>query len=261
MLSTPRRPARFASALCIVTTRLSALLLACGLASAAARSGDEPRPGNVPGVTTLVTVQEDGSLLYRPYSIEGDTLPDFSHCGYAAGESAPPDAPVRETLTPEPGEGDDFARIQAAIDRVARHEPDARGIRGAVLLKRGVYRCSDSLRIETGGIVLRGAGDGEEGTVIRATARKQEPLVIIGARGTLTEDTRRSVEISDAYVPVGARSLPAVFPSRKPTGSPSARRCTSSVAETAPGSARSAWMRSSRARRIPPTRGNGSRLT
>jgi hypothetical protein len=186
---------------------LLALTLAVGSGASLTAQAAEPKPSNKAGKTSLVTQAENGALLYQPYSKEGDILPDFSNCGYAGGEMPLPDAPVRETLKPEPGDGDDHARIQAALDRVAKLEPDASGIRGAVLLTRGVYRCSDSLRMNASGVVLRGEGDGENDTVIRATARKQQPLVVIGDNGRPDEMSEKSVDIVDDYAPVGARSF------------------------------------------------------
>ena len=113
---------------------------------------------------------------------------------------------MRETLAPDSASGDDTARIQAALDRVGKLPPDTAGLRGAVLLRRGAYRCAGTLRLNASGVVLRGEGEGEEGTVITATARKQQPLVQIG--GTPPRDEARTArEISDPYVPVGARSF------------------------------------------------------
>jgi hypothetical protein len=181
--------------------------------------------------TILVTPKPDGSLAYAPYTDRGDTIPDFSHCGYQGGGVPIPDAPVRETLEPLPPasgpKADDTARIQAAIDRVSALPPQPGGLRGAVLLKRGVYHCSGILRINASGVVLRGEGPSEKGTLIIATARKQQPLVRIGgfaenraqplddwktAPSTIGKNARitttgPAIEVADAYVPVGARTL------------------------------------------------------
>jgi hypothetical protein len=187
--------------------RTAALALMVGSGSALMAQAASAVPSTTPGKTSLVTQSANGALLYNPYNTRGDTLPDFSRCGYAGGDRPLPDAPVRETLSPQPGESDDHGRIQAALDRVATLEPDAQGIRGAVLLTRGVYRCSESLRMTVSGIVLRGEGDGENGTVIHTTTRKQEPLIIIGTTGSQKELTTQSVEILDEYVPVGAHTF------------------------------------------------------
>ncbi len=182
-------------------------LLALTLAFAPPALAAEPAPGRQRGQTVLVAPAADGQLRYQPYSDRGDVLPDFSHCGYGGGGVPLPDAAVRETLQPEPEGGDDTSRIQAALDRVAQLPLGGDGLRGAVLLRRGLYRCGSPLRLTASGLVLRGESDGEDGTVLLATARKQQPLVQIGGASGPREDARSRQEISDACVPVGARTF------------------------------------------------------
>lgn len=162
------------------------------------------RPGAEPGRTVLVGLEPGGRLRYPAYSAGGDTLPDFSHCGFGGGGVALPVAPVRERLTPQPG-GDDAPRIQAALDRVGALPPGEDGLRGAVLLSRGEYRCEQPLRIEASGVVLRGEGEGTEGTVVVASYRQQLPLIRVGGKSGPRELGGRQRTIADAYVPVGAR--------------------------------------------------------
>src|SRR2546423_812276 len=73
-------------------------------------------------------------------------IPDFSHCGYMGGGVPIPDAPVR-VVVPR-AEGDNTARIQAAIDDLAALSPDDRGIRGAVLLQKGRYDVNGGLGVD-----------------------------------------------------------------------------------------------------------------
>jgi len=116
----------------------------------------------------LVYPGKNGRLVYLPDE-SGNTVPDFSICGYMGGGVRLPDVPVRVEITG--GAGDARERIQAAIEKVSKITPDKRGFRGAVLLKKGVHRIDGTLRITTGGIVLRGEGPGEKGTVLVATQR------------------------------------------------------------------------------------------
>ena len=67
----------------------------------------------------------------------GNVIPDFSMAGYRNGGIALPTAPVMETLNPAGANTDDAARIQAAIDRVAKLPKAGRDeLRGAVLLTK-----------------------------------------------------------------------------------------------------------------------------
>lgn len=153
---------------------------------------------------TWVNLAADGRLLYSRDAL-GNRVPDFGDCGYEAGRTAIPEAPVKVTL--DPADGDDCARIQAAIDQVAAMPMDASGIRGAVLLTAGEYRLSSTLKLHASGVVLRGAGASDTGTRLRATDPRQYTLVQIGgggSRSTLSNTTRN---ITDKYVPVGSRSF------------------------------------------------------
>src|SRR5581483_5698849 len=82
----------------------------------------------------------------------------------------------------------------------------------------GKYAIADSIKISTGGIVLRGEGQDENGTVLWATGIKQRSLIIIGGGGKSrfksdedAEDKpgekQSGREITDDYVPVGAHSF------------------------------------------------------
>jgi hypothetical protein len=162
--------------------------------------------GAAPATSTWVSVAGDGKLAYRT-DAQGNAIPDFSRAGYGGGGVRFPEVPVVVTLSPEPA-GDDGGRIQAAIDEVGLRAPDARGLRGAVLLKRGTYRIEGVLAIRASGVVLRGEGAGENGTVIIATGKKQRTLIEVGAARASrreTEDTRQ--RIMDAYVPWSAKSF------------------------------------------------------
>src|SRR5215216_443439 len=76
-----------------------------------------------------------GKLSYKTLE-KGDRIMDFSYAGYMGGGVSIPSVPVRITLSPAAGDNTDA--IQHAIDEVSKMEP-VNGIRGAVLLKPGIY--------------------------------------------------------------------------------------------------------------------------
>ncbi|MDI1335345.1 MAG: hypothetical protein PSU94_04095 [Lacunisphaera sp.] len=154
----------------------------------------------------LAAVGPDGRLHYTAYTAQGDMLPDFSHCGYGGGGVPLPVAAVRVTLEPHAGDSDDAPRMQKAIDEVSALPLGTDGLRGAVLLQRGTYRCGTTLHIRASGVVLRGEGDGERGTSLIAAYAKPEPLIQVGGKAG-PKAHAKSIEVTDAYVPVGANSL------------------------------------------------------
>lgn len=151
----------------------------------------------------VISLGKDGKLACRT-DPQGNRVPDFSYAGYMGGGVAVPDAPARVVVPPL--DGDATPRIQAAIEYVATLTPDAKGIRGAIQLPRGRFRIAGQIHIRTSGIVLRGEGDGPDGTVLIAAGQDRRTLVQISGRNdSKTEGTPR--KITDAYVPVGASTV------------------------------------------------------
>ena len=170
-----------------------------------------------------VLLGEDSKLVYAPDE-RGNRIPDFSRAGYMGGGVKIPEVPVKLTLEPRPGmvrelaeydpehpeaagEGDGTERIQKAIDKVSAMPLDENGFRGAVLLKRGLYRVAESLRIEASGVVLRGEGQAKDGTVLFLTSNEKVPLILPRGSRKLTEVPGSRREIADAYVPWGVTSF------------------------------------------------------
>ncbi|WP_313103623.1 DUF6298 domain-containing protein [Brevundimonas sp.] len=128
---------------------------------------------------------------------------DFSHTGYRGGGVAAPVMPV--LIWVEPGEGDDTDRILAALDRAAKAKPDAEGRRGTVLLAAGEYQVQGQIRLEVGGVVLRGAGP--QATTIVATGVDRRALITVGARsGTADASTGVKHQVM-GQTPVGTVRL------------------------------------------------------
>ena len=160
----------------------------------------------------------DGRLVYVPDE-QGNTIPDFSHAGYGGGGVPIPTVAIKETIWPVAG--DNTANVQAAIDRVSALPLDQSGFRGAVLLKMGYYPMATPITISASGVVLRGEGMGDTGTILigtgnpranagegRGRGRSLPTLVkIAGAAGWVTKDETLQT-VSDDYVPVGARKIP-----------------------------------------------------
>ena len=130
----------------------------------------------------------------------GNRVPDFSSCGYAGGDKQIPDAPVRVVVAPV--KGDETTRIQKAIDYVASLPADTNGIRGAVLLLKGRHEVSGGLVIVNSGVVLRGQGAGEDGTMLVATGLDRRTLIRILGRNDYS--MRANFKIADDCLPVGA---------------------------------------------------------
>ena len=175
-------------------------------------SGEPPECDEIHGEgAPLAMPNACGTLTYGLYAAEGQTdavhrLPDFSHAGYRGGGVALP--AVADVQTVAPGSGDDRAAIQAAIDAVSARTPDADGHRGAVRIRAGTYRLDDSLEIKASGVVLRGDGQGPDGTILTATRPEQHSLIIVRGLGSgFSPDTATRTGIQDARVPVGATEL------------------------------------------------------
>jgi hypothetical protein len=171
---------------------------------------------DITATTSLVYPGTDGKLVYIADSL-GNKIPDFSNAGYKGGGVPIPYVAIKETVWPVPGNNSD--NIQAAIDRVSSLPLNASGYRGAVLLKMGYYKLEKPLYIKASGVVLRGEGMGDIGTILygilpapdpNATGRQRfarPDFINIGAeKGTESlEDSKQS--ITDDYVPFGAVSF------------------------------------------------------
>lgn len=154
---------------------------------------------------------DQGELTYVPFAMSGqsnevNTIPDFSYAGYmGGGVSLPTNISVEATVTP--ADGDDAQRIQAAIDLVAALEPDQYGFRGVVLIKAGHYSLKNSLLVRASGVVLRGEGQGLNGTVLHSNPRVAHSVISILGSGDITKDTQSEQAIVSDYVPVGSYSF------------------------------------------------------
>lgn len=151
--------------------------------------------------SSLVYPGSNGKLVYEKYANWGeDTLvniiPDFSFAGYMkGGVPLPLDIPVKITLDPT-GMEDDRVMIQDAIDEVSALMPDENGFRGAVLLKKGLYKINGSLNINTSGVLLKGEGQlsvEDGGTELVATANYQHSFINI--TGMVEQDTSLIIDI------------------------------------------------------------------
>ena len=158
----------------------------------------------------LVAVTECGTLSYGLYAAEDDAaslhrLPDFSWAGYRGGGVGLPQAEAVQTLSA--ASGDNQAAIQDAIDTVSKRTPDAEGLRGAVVLEAGRYEVSGTLTIAASGVVLRGAGQGEDGTVLVATQAEQHDFIVVQGSGSGLGEVSDSRVAITGDVPVGSTTI------------------------------------------------------
>lgn len=197
-------------------SRRKMLQMTMALAPAALVAGEEPeaKPELRPTVSRVYP-GEDGRLVYTT-DADGNNIPDCSHAGYGGGGVPIPSVAVKETVWPVAG--DNTANVQAAIDKVSALAPDHTGFSGAVLLKMGYYKMATPVTIQASGVVLRGEGEGDTGTILigtgnpRANApagpgRGQPTLIrIAGSAGWVTADETKQA-VTDDYVPVGSRVI------------------------------------------------------
>lgn len=148
-----------------------------------------------------VSYDGNGKLSYQKLP-SGDQIMDFSHAGYMGGGMPIPDVQVKITLSPVAG--DNSTLIQQAIDRVSNMKL-VNGFRGAVLLKPGVYNCERELNINASGVVLRGSGPGEKGTILNLTGNPHTCLVVRGEESV--SPVGKPVSVADAYIPSGTNSV------------------------------------------------------
>ncbi|KAG0216322.1 hypothetical protein BGX31_000637, partial [Mortierella sp. GBA43] len=170
----------------------------------------------------------------------GNTVPNFSRVGYREGHVRIPFVPVKMEVEPSLDPfSDDTYRIQCAIDAVAAMPLFPIGehgaqVRGAVLLKAGTYRVKGALIICASGVVLRGEGHDDDGTIVIATGNLERDFILVN--GMLTSDMgsyevqktkARTQEMlprngykghtkpltttpKDVYVPCGASEIPVL---------------------------------------------------
>ncbi|OQP59816.1 DUF6298 domain-containing protein [Niastella populi] len=141
-----------------------------------------------------------GRLNYVPDSL-GNRIPDFSFCGYSAGDEAIPDAPVRVVVPVKAG--DATVRIQAALDYVASLPLDKDNLRGAVLLQPGRYDVAGQLIIRASGVVLRGSGYGNGGTILTGTGTDRQTLIAIAGKND-RQPVIAEIKLTDNYIPVSS---------------------------------------------------------
>jgi hypothetical protein len=143
-----------------------------------------------------VSLGADHKLHYRADE-HGNRIMDFSAAGYRGGGVAIPKVKVATTLRPI--DGDNTAKIQAALDEAGRSGG------GAVLLSPGTYDLAGTLTITASGVVLRGSGSGDGGTTVKLTGAPHRFLQI---RGTgAWQPGAQAASLTDAYVPAGAISF------------------------------------------------------
>jgi len=178
----------------------------------ASYAGSVPIPDGEQWQSNLLSIGDNGRLTYNK-DADGFIIPDFSQAGYKNGDKEIPAVAVVKTLTAIDGE-DNTQQIQDAINEVGAM-PIVNGIRGAILLKKGLYKIKGPIYINFDGVVLRGEGnDGDpaKSTVLYDYFRDTDGyttkrnVIVLGNR---TNDSwglnKNNVEnIIDDIVPVGS---------------------------------------------------------
>jgi len=167
---------------------------------------------DIAATTSLVYPGADGKLVYVADSL-GNKIPDFSNAGYKGGGVPIPHVQIKAVVWPVPG--DNSEHLQKVIDSVSALPRDAFGFRGTILLKMGEYNLEKPITIKTSGIVLRGEGLSDIGTILIGKTPKERPtqgpgrggrpalINITGNAGVKPQEDSKQT-ISDSYVPVGA---------------------------------------------------------
>ncbi|MDT0677570.1 DUF6298 domain-containing protein [Autumnicola musiva] len=133
----------------------------------------------------------------------GNEIPDFSFSGYESSSVSIP--PVQGKVVIAPVDGDATQAIQRAIDYVGNLKPDADGFRGAVVLEKGTFKISGTIYLNRSGVVLRGSGNTDEGTIILGTGVKREAMIrVLGKKDFRITD---SLNMDGNFIPLGARSI------------------------------------------------------
>ncbi len=160
----------------------------------------------------LVWEDAEGRLQYS-HCDKGFLLPDFSHAGYQGGGIDLPQMNVVKTI--EPIAGDNTAHIQAAINEVGTRTANTQGLRGALLLKAGIYEIHGTLRVPFSGMVLRGEGDGADPTFntvlfAKGNTPHQRDVLVVGNSSKSNWNSQISgskSNITSELVPVGTHSF------------------------------------------------------
>ena len=174
-------------------------------------------------MSTRVRYGDDGLLVYAR-DADGNRLPDVGSAGYGAGARELPDVP--EVMRIGPGDGDDTARIQAALDQVASRPLDSTGHRGALVLAPGTYDIAGTVRVRASGVVLRGSGAGADpavDTILRAlgdTPHQRSVIVLGNGSGVRWQNALAGTQaaITTQRVLVGERSFDVDHPERLEVG-------------------------------------------
>lgn len=152
----------------------------------------------------------NGKIAYGKYANRNETnesnqLPDFSYAGYKKGGVKLPNAAVKITLYPQ--SGDNSARIQDAINYVSNFPADANGVKGAILLKKGKFSLGKTLYLNKSGVVLRGEGQGSDGTILFDSQTVQNNCVVVGGNYTINELSGSKTRITSSFVGSGTKSF------------------------------------------------------
>lgn len=170
------------------------------------------------GQTSDWVKQGQNQLIYQMDS-RGNRIMNFAAAGYKGGEALPNPSTLFGSSTwrienvSAPANGADATQlIQAAIDKVSGYSAWGHGYRGVVKLSDGLYNISNTLNINTGGVILLGGGDGysaSNSTVIKSTSTNQISLIKVESPGVgnSLSGTGTTANIIDKVVPAGASSF------------------------------------------------------
>ena len=189
------------------------------------------QPNRVPA--QIVAPNADGTLTYASWNthdnttrignigniLVGNRMPDFSRVGFREGLEEIPFLNEENSfvIRLEPNAtGDDTERIHAAIAEVGRQPIGEHGFRGVVELAPGIFRTSgeEGIRLNKSGVVLRGSGQGPDGTVIQYSHLHG----IRGASGWRNAAVGITVGTTDWQQTVQLSNQTAVVPGWYPVG-------------------------------------------
>ena len=116
-------------------------------------------------------------------AVADNSLIDFGKVGYKYGQPLPQVTGVPTVLL-FPNEENDAARIQAAIDLLARQPLTPSGYRGVIKLTSGIYEIDSTISISASGIILQGDGN----TQLHWTSRRRGPILMVeGGQPSLSD--------------------------------------------------------------------------